>query len=298
MNISNNTAKVFSEFGIDKGVELLKKSGFDNIDVSISQFAREIREGTWMPIAKELLAAKEKYGVRYNQSHAPFGGGRGEPETRGYYYAHHVPHIPDALRMAEAAGIESVVVHPIAFLDTGYLGHEDEHFEANLKFFSSLIPVARELGIKVAIENLWITSPITGNIVNGPCADPREHIALFDELNAPDVITLCLDVGHSALVGREPEDVIRTLGHDRLGALHVHDVDYKNDLHTLPWQSKLHWEEIARALGEIDYTGDITLEADYFIAKLDKSILPAALPMMAATASHLGDLVDSYRPSK
>ena len=53
---------------------------------------------------------------------------------------------------------------------------------------------------------------------------------------------------------------LRILGHDRLAALHVHDNDYRRDLHNIPFEGRLRWGEIMRALKEIGYTGDFTYE--------------------------------------
>lgn len=296
MRISTSTRRFTQKLGEEEGIALLARAGFDALDLSIDVYTEDIRNKSWQDVSARYKAYAEKYGVKYNQAHAPYGGGRGDLNTRGNYVTNLAPIIPEALRMAAAAGVETVVTHPLCFLDTGYQGHEEEHFEANLKFYSGLIPVARELGIRVAVENLWHTSDTTGNIVEAACGNPYSHAALVRELNAPDVITACLDVGHAALVGRDPVDVIRTLGHDTLGALHVHDVDYKRDLHTLPWLSKLDWGAITSALGEINYTGDLTLEADSFVAKFDGELLTHGAEMMAKVARRLADMIDAARP--
>ena len=73
---------------------------------------------------------------------------------------------------------------------------------------------------------------------------------------------------------------IRKLGAKRLKCLHVHDTDYRSDLHTLPWCGRLPWQEIMAALGEIGYTGDLTFEADNFIAHTPKTLIPSALRYM------------------
>ena len=298
MRTSTSTRYPFDKLGIDNAISLFKRSGFDCLDLSIDKFTDEIRRGDWKETAELCRSLAEKHGITYNQAHAPYGGGRGDLNTRGNYATNLVPIMPEALRMAAAAGVSTVVVHPIVFLDTGYVGHEAEHFEANMEYYTKLIPIARDLGIKIAIENLWWRAPVSNAIVNATCADSTEHALYYDTLNAPDVITLCLDVGHSALVGREPEDVIRALGHDRLGALHIHDVDYVSDLHTLPWLSKLNWDAITSSLAEIDYKGELTLEADYFVHNFSADLMEPAVKLMGNTARHLADLVDSKRPKK
>jgi sugar phosphate isomerase/epimerase len=75
--------------------------------------------------------------------------------------------------------------------------------------------------------------------------------------------------------------------HDRLGALHVHDVDRIRDLHTLPYLGKLNWDDITAALRDVDYTGDFTYEVESFLHPLDDSFIPTALRFMHDVGRHL-----------
>ena len=295
--ISTCTRRTVKRVGIDAGLRMLAAAGYDALDLSLDLYNDQLRDGGWQPIAAEYRAIAAELGIHFNQAHAPFGGGP-LPDGRSNYTVNLVPLIPAALEMAAAAGVETVVVHPFTNGSVGFFGHEDELMYENLEFFNRLAPIARSLGVKIAIENLWLKSATTESLINGPCADPREHIKYIDALAAPDVFTLCLDLGHSALVGRDPAAVIRTLGHDRLGALHVHDVDYKKDMHTLPYQSRLDWDSITAALGEIDYKGYLTLEADHFIANVPDELLAHSTKYMAATARYLASRIDAARPAK
>ena len=294
MLYSTQTATAVRRFGIREGIKMLAEAGYPCLDVAISDYTENIRNGDFMAIAEEYRAVSKEFGIKYNQGHAPFGGGA-LPDGRSKYVVEKAHLMPDALRFAAAAGIEMVIIHPLNFMELGFIGNEEYHFEKNMEFFSSLIPVARDLGVKIGIENLWHQSNLTGSIYGVTCADPKEHIRYVTSLNAPDVFVACLDLGHSALVDRMPENVIRSLGSDILGALHVHDVDYKTDLHTAPFQGKLNWEEICRALGEINYRGVLTFEADSFLAKLPNEIIPYGIKMMERVGNYLAEKIDSYR---
>lgn len=81
--------------------------------------------------------------------------------------------------------------------------------------------------------------------------------------------------------------MIRALGADRIGALHVHDNNHKGDLHTLPYQSRMDWDAIVSALAEIGYRGDMTLEADSFLTQMPPALYPAAAEFMCRTARFL-----------
>jgi hypothetical protein len=58
----------------------------------------------------------------------------------------------------------------------------------------------------------------------------------------------------------------------------------------------MHWDKIAGALGEIDYTGDLTFEAaGSFLGNYDDEFFPTALRFMAEVGGHLIDLVERSR---
>ena len=294
MLYSSQSATAVKRFGIREGIRVLAEAGYPCLDLSFYDHTENLRSGDWRPIAEEYNAVSRELGIKYNQGHAPFGGGA-LPDGRSKYVVEKAHLMPTALEFAAIAGVETVIIHPLNFMELGFNGNEELHFEKNMEFFSSLTPIARDLGLKIGIENLWHQSSLTGNICGVTCADPREHIRYVTALNAPDVFVACLDVGHSALVDRKPEDVIRVLGSEILGALHIHDVDYKTDLHTAPFFGKLNWEEICRALGEIDYKGVLTLEADSFLERIPIELFSLGAELMAKISAHLAEKVDSYR---
>jgi hypothetical protein len=85
------------------------------------------------------------------------------------------------------------------------------------------------------------------------------------------------------------------VGGKRVHALHVHDVDYINDCHTLPGAQKLDFDAVAKALADIDYDGELTLEADNFLRGFGVEFFPQAAKFMADRARFIADKVDAYR---
>ena len=286
MLFSTPTDYAAFRLGYEDGVRLLIGAGYPALDLSFfggSECCRIPDEGT----ARTLRRIADGAGVIFNQAHAPFGGGY------DHYTGKLVPQMPTVFARAAVLGVRQIVVHP---LQRGrYYGHEQELFDMNVDFYRSLAPYAREYGLKIAIENMWQTDSRARHIVDDVCADPRELAALYDALDDPDAFTVCLDIGHVALCGREPEDAILLLGHDRLGALHVHDVDYRDDLHTLPGVGLIRWKAVTDALGAIDYKGELTLEADNFLRGFS-DCMPTAARFMADRARQLAAAVDAARP--
>ena len=291
MLYSNNTSFAIRGYGLERAVEMMIEAGFPAIDISFSSLdMAETFSGDWKGRFEAVRKMADDAGVIINQGHAPFGGGY------NVYVTEKVPFIPKVLEASAIFGIDNLVVHP---LQTGrYYGREKELFDMNMEFYRGLAPYAKSTGVKISLENMWQFHPVTRRIVDDVCADPHELVAYYDTLDDADAFTICLDIGHVALCNREPEDAIRAIGHDRLGALHVHDVDYVSDLHTAPYVSKLNWDNICRALGEIDYKGEFTLETDHFFRKADNDFYPVALKFLADTARHLAKKVDGYRDNK
>lgn len=288
MLFSTQNEELISRFGVHKANEILMDAGYPAIDMSFFMgINKYVFEDDYKNTAEELKTAASARGVIFNQAHAPFGGGYDN------YTKNLVPKIPRVMEFAALLGIKNIIVHPLQ--NGRYYGNEKNLFDMNVEFYKKLGVFAKEYGVKIAIENMWQHHPVNGVIVDDICADPHELAALYDALDDSDAFTVCLDIGHVALCGREPQDAVKIIGHDRLGALHVHDVDYVRDCHTLPGMQKINWDGVCRALGEINYVGEFTLEADCFLTKLDDALIPSAVKFMADTARYLANKIDNYR---
>lgn len=287
MLFASQTGQMVDTFGLEEGLSKMMDAGFPALDLTVFSNYEYMFSENWRERADDLLNMVQKRGAVFHQAHAPFGGGY------DYYTTTLVPQIPQVMAFVGRLGAKQIIVHP---LQRGrYYGHERELFDLNMNFYRSLAPYAKEYGVRIAIENMWQTHPVNHHICDDVCADPKELIAYHDTLDDPEAFTICLDLGHVALCGREPEDAIRTIGHDRLGALHVHDVDCVNDLHTLPGQGSIHWQQVCQALADIDYSGCFTLESDGFIYRYEKAFRPIACKFMADIARHYADMVDARR---
>lgn len=253
----NNCATLFGEI---KAIELIAQAGFDAIDYSMSTIAKDgniLDSDNYKSYVNELCETAKRNNIIFNQGHAVTGVGIEDPELAYKVLAEKNIR---CLEIAGLMGMKTLVVHPYG---TGiYIGREEEAFERNMKYFNILLPYAEEYGVKIACENMWCGDKRRGVKRGSICSNPYEHAKYVDEMNS-DFFVACLDLGHSALDGREPQDAIRVLG-KRLQALHVHDNDYLDDMHTLPGLSEMNWEEITKALAEIDYQGDFTLETNHF----------------------------------
>ena len=144
---------------------------------------------------------------------------------------------------------------------------------------------------------MWTVHPKTKRIVDAALADPRELRSFVEDLNDPEVFTICLDLGHVALCAREPEDAIRIIG-EKLECLHVHDVDYIADLHTLPGIGRINWDNVCKALADIDYKGVFNLEVENFLNGFLPEHEKLGLKFMADSTRIFADKVEEYKRLK
>ncbi|HHT53902.1 MAG TPA: sugar phosphate isomerase/epimerase [Clostridiales bacterium] len=294
MKLSNNTSYIEKRFGIEKAAVLMKKAGFTAMDYSLHHLCNDEA-----PLSGEQYRKEAEYirkcaaaaGIGFNQTHAPFKFKDWDTNFEDVIF----PKITRSLEITAILGAEIAVVHPLHHFV--FAGREEEIFELNMNYYRRLIPYAREYGVKIAIENMWQTDPLRRHPVDDTCSCAEEFIRYIDTLDS-EYIVACLDLGHVGLIAGagEAEDIIRALGHDRLKSLHVHDNNYRDDQHLIPGLGKMHWDKIAGALGEIDYTGDLTFEAaGSFLGNYDDEFFPTALRFMAEVGGHLIDLVERSR---
>ncbi|MCK5811713.1 MAG: sugar phosphate isomerase/epimerase [Clostridiales bacterium] len=286
MKIATQSLYLEKIFGDIKAIKMLCEIGFDSIDYSM--FSGYMTDGplqvnNYQKKMKQLREIADGYGVNITQAHAPF------PSYVVGNEEYNKKIIPQLIRSIEASailGVKQIIIHPIAV--------KNDQKQFNLDFYNSLLPYAKQYNVKIALENMFgsrheETNKYTKNI----CSDTEQFVDYLDALDS-DYFTACLDIGHCGLVGEDASNMIYGLGHDRLKALHVHDNDFINDLHTLPFTQKMNFPSIMKALKDIDYTGELTLESDRFLEKFPDELLKDATIFMYKTAKHL---VDMYKQS-
>ena len=284
MLISTQTGHSVGRLGFEQGVLTLKNAGYDCLDLSLFEMIRDDSPyiaGDWRKLVEERKAYCDANGIIFNQSHAPFSFAWADENIRENIAK---PRVEQSLEISAMMGVKIAVVHPLHWMP--YLGHEDEINELNIQYYKSLVPLARNLGVKIALENMWQKEVKRKCICTDVAGFAKDHAALIDAIDSEWVVA-CLDVGHCSLVGEEAEDTIRILGHDRLKSVHLHDNDYQGDRHTIPGLGLMNWDNIMKAFDDIKYDGEFTYEADAFLKGFDNEFFPTAVEFMVKRAKHL-----------
>ena len=292
MKIATQTKILSGFFGVFDSVKIIAESGFDCIDVTFSEPDMEVwfKDVLYKKKAKQLSKWSEELGVFFNQAHAPVPtDGEDEKYNEEVYQK-----ILRTIEISSLLGIKNVVLHPKDYIR--YSGTYEETREqlrnVNLEFFNSLVPYCKDYNVNVAVENTYWGAGKT--IEKSYCSGAEDIIDLVDTINSPYMVA-CIDLGHLALAGECHKDVINALGKKRLKCLHVQDNEFIKDIHLLPGLGKIDYEEIIRALADIDYEGELTLESYGFIKGFEQEFVPEVVNFMARRAKFLAAKFDEYK---
>ena len=296
MLISTMTRAFQTTFGYLDGIEKLCKLGFDCLDMTLTHLGKGndiLLSDDFELIVKQIREIAEKHNVKFNQAHAPY---RFDYPLDAFFTDEKARNdiifrTKRSIKIASMLGAKAIVIHPIH--NKNYVLYPNEYFlEINKKFYGEFANFAKENNIKIAVENMWQLHHYTKAIIADVCSNPHELANYVDTLNATygDTFTACLDIGHCALTGVEPEEAIKILG-DRLTALHVHDNDYQKDLHLLPFTQKIDFAPIMQSLSEVGYSGELTFEADYYLERFPSEELEKEAKTLFNTGKKLISLI-------
>ncbi len=287
MYLSTQTDIAGKRFGEEKAIRWICEAGFDAIDYSMFAMQDDdcvLNTADFEKYIFRLKKVAEEYGKFFNQAHAPFPCYKVNDEE---YNRKIFPKIIRSIEIAGILGVKNIVVHP-----TDFGRKSEENLQLNFEFYNRLIPVCKEYDVKVAVENMFGRDRLRGYIVPNICSVGDEFCKMMDMLD-PDYFTACADIGHAGLVGTTAPQLIKSLGHDRLGCLHVHDNNYKEDKHLPPYFCNLDWEEITMALADINYKGDFTFEADNLFRNYPEELMPAAYSLLHSIGRTLISKIES-----
>jgi len=151
-----------------------------------------------------------------------------------------------SLRNAKLWGADTVLLVPgVVNPETTY----EQCYERSQANIRKLIPLAKEMGVIIAIEEVW----------NKFLVSPVDFARYVDSFASPQ-IRAYFDVGNIVFYGY-PQHWIRTLG-KRIVKLHIKDFYFRKG--ETKWVSlgegDIKWREVYSALSDIGYNGSATVE--------------------------------------
>ena len=249
-------------YGIDRGLEICKESGFDAVDYNLMVYnpGDGVFGGSDDAFEAHFAAIREKaesLDLEISQTHGkseasqPLEGGKEARKDRAGELC---------LRATALLGAPSCVIHFPASSNWGKKSGEFMH-RISSDMFDALIPAAEKYRVNIAMETFG-AARINGDRIRDFFADPVEFKGQYDRLNTK-YKTMCMDTGHTheaeSFWVPSPQEVIRFLGKD-ISILHLHDNTGHWDDHLLPGMGNIKWPAVFDALEEIGYTGVYNFE--------------------------------------
>ena len=154
--------------------------------------------------------------------------------------------LKQALRDTHAVGGNTVLV----VVGKGSDGPEEEIWKRSIDNISQAIPLAAELGVVIAVENVWNQFLYDHDGQADQTAD--NFVRYIDDFNSPWV-GMQFDIGNHWKYGRVG-DWIRALG-KRIVKLDLKGFSRKENKFTNIGAGDLDWADVRCALAEIQYTG-------------------------------------------
>ena len=231
------------DLSYEERFRLAKDVGFDEMECPTIPDPNE---------AKEILEASRATGLAIhsvmNMAHWKYPLSSGDPQV----VSQSMDGMETSLRNAHLWGADTVLLVPaVVNEETRYI----EAWQRSQKQIRMLIPLAEELGVIIAVENVW----------NKFLLSPVEFARYVDEFHSK-WLQAYLDVGNMVLFGY-PQDWIRTLG-KRIAKVHLKDFRFRTDRKTrqriaefVPLrEGDVGWLEVYKALLEVNYRGTATTE--------------------------------------
>ena len=211
MKLSMPTEMLRIRFGDVKSIEIIAEAGFDAYDYSMFFMQNEndiLNMDDYKSHIEKLKETAKKCGISCNQAHAPFPSSKDDETYNKIIF----DKILRSIEIAGALGAKCIIVHPKQHLK--YMYNKEALYEMNMEFYNSLIPYAKNAGVKIAIENMFGWDANREVICDSVCSHAEEFCRYADDLNSP-WITVCLDIGHCAVVGDDPANMIFKLGNSK-----------------------------------------------------------------------------------
>lgn len=215
--------------------QLAKEVGFVGIEAQTVGDAGEAEE-----IAEASRAAGIPIHSVMNMDHWRYPLSSADPEV----VDRSIAGMETSMRNAVQWGADVVLLVPaVVNEETTY----EQAWERSQKEIRRLLPLAEELGVIIAVEEVW----------NRFLLSPPEFARYVDEFNSP-WLRAYFDVGNIVMYGI-PQHWIRTLG-ERVVRFHLKDFDTQTRQFVPLGEGSINWPAVRTAIDDIGYSGYLTVE--------------------------------------
>jgi hexulose-6-phosphate isomerase len=253
MKKSISTWSFYGDWNLEEQMILARDAGFIGFEPEFSEngdLALDGDEATW----KKVRATADKVGIELSGLATGLYWGANGASDNAATRAKAADILDKQIRCAAAIGVDSILIVPAAvgvdFIPDCEVVAYDKAYERAQTLINNALPLARELGITICIENVWnkfLLSPL----------EMKAFIESFDDSH----VALYFDVGN-ALATSYPEQWIEILGKH---IKRVHFKDYRRNVGSADGFVELlsgdvNWPQVHHALKSIAYDSWVAAE--------------------------------------
>lgn len=254
------------------GIKRLEDSKFNYANLNFFEIQELLEKDNYEEIFKDIIEFLNNSSITFNIAHAPIH----YPFFFNTYYKRDdidmlTNRILRALDISKAVGVKKIVIHVGTYLDENYNYDVEKSIEHNIKYLEPFVKKAVENNLLVAIENGTQMEKDDPQFKNtAPYIDELIKIVeYYNNKYGKEVLGICFDFGHANVGNLDMYKEIKKIG-KKLIVTHIHD-NYGTDSHNQPFDGTINWDEVRKALTEIDYDGELTSEVRYTLEELSDS---------------------------
>ncbi|MFR6659777.1 MAG: sugar phosphate isomerase/epimerase family protein [Clostridia bacterium] len=250
----------------------MEDSKFNYANLNFFEIQELLDKDNYKNIFRDLIKFLKDSSITFNIAHAPIH----YPFFFNTYYKRNdidilKNRILKALDISKEVGVKRIVIHVGTYLDENYNYDIDKSIEHNIKYLEPFVEKAIENNILIAIENgtqMEKDEPLFRN--TAPYIDELIKIVeYYNKKYAKEVLGICFDFGHANVGNLDMYNEIIKIG-NKLIVTHIHD-NYGTDSHNQPFDGTVNWDDVRKALTDINYNGELTSEVRYSKEELSDS---------------------------
>lgn len=272
---SQTTRTVGEKNNVDNfklGIKRLEDSKFAYANLNFFEIQELLDKNDYEYILGDLIEFLKDSSITFNIAHAPIH----YPFFFNTYYKRDdidtlKNRILKSLDISKEIGVKKIVIHVGTYLDKDYNYDINKSIEHNIKYLEPFVKKAIENNILIAIENgtqMEKDDPLFKN--TAPYIDELIRIVeYYNKKYDKEVLGVCFDFGHANVGNLDMYNEIVKIG-NKLIVTHIHD-NYGTDSHNQPFDGTVNWDDVRKALTDINYNGELTSEVRYSKEELSDS---------------------------